>query len=425
MKEGVCRCIAVRTTSPRGGVAVYLHHCPDLDGGGGDFMADVPYNQAAYLRAVQVADSVCGHTSPNPAVGAVVVRDGVIIAWGATQPPGHAHAERQALAHAGTQAHGADLYVTLEPCTFHGRTPPCTDAIIGAGIARVFYVMRDPDPRMGHGAAHILNQHGIQCIQITADDDRVKLQLAPFFMRIQKQRPWLTWKYAMSLDGKIATHTGVSQWISSSASRTIVHRIRGQVDAIMTGSGTVCADDPQLTVRLDDTVVASQPLRVVIDSQGRSPVHARMFNDHAAQTMLFCSADAAYTWQQELVQRGVQVICQPQAGPINLQAVMHHLHRSGINHVLLEAGAGLAGACADAQLIDEIHCFMAPGIIGGSHAPSPLAGTGRATLHDWREFRIINQQFLDGDIHLHAVHTHIDTLFTTAHQGAPICLPAS
>lgn len=388
-------------------------------------MVDIDYNQAAYQQAIASAESVRGRTSPNPAVGAVVVRGGTIIAWGATQPPGHAHAERHALAHAGTQARGADLYVTLEPCTFQGRTPPCTEAIIAAGVARVFFVMRDPDPRMGHGAAHRLAQHGIPCIQIPADDDRVKLQLAPFFMRIQQQRPWLTWKYAMSLDGKIATHTGVSQWISTSASRAVVHRIRGHVDAIMTGSGTVCADNPQLTVRRDDAHDHVQPLRVVIDSQGRSPLSARIFTDGAAQTLLFCSADAPPTWQQALIQRGVQVVCQPQAGAVDLHAVMQYLHGSGINHVLLEAGAGLAGACADAQLIDEIHCFIAPGIIGGHHAPSPLAGTGRATLNDWREFRIIDQHVRDGDIHLHAVHTRIDALFPTTHEGAHICLPVS
>lgn len=425
MKEGVCRCIVSYCHVPRGSTDVYLHHCPELIQAVVIFMASSDYNQAAYQQAIASAAHVRGRTSPNPAVGAVVVRDGVIVACGATQPPGQAHAERQALIQAGTRAHGADLYVTLEPCTFHGRTPPCTDAIIAAGIARVFYVMRDPDPRMGNGAAHILAQHGIECIQITPDDDRIKLQLAPFFMRIQQQRPWLTWKYAMSLDGKIATHAGVSQWISTSASRTVVHRIRAQVDAIMTGSGTVCADNPQLTVRLVDDGRTAQPLRVVIDSRGRSPLQSHIFNDGAAQTLLFCSSDAPISWQQALMQRGVHVICQPHAGPIDLHGVMRHLHGSGINHVLLEAGAGLAGACADAQLIDEIHCFIAPGIIGGYHAPSPLAGHGRRTLSDWREFRIINQQVLDGDMHIHAVHSHIDTLFHTAHEGAQLCLPAS
>jgi diaminohydroxyphosphoribosylaminopyrimidine deaminase/5-amino-6-(5-phosphoribosylamino)uracil reductase len=388
-------------------------------------MTDHPYNQTAYQRAVTAAASVCGRTSPNPAVGAVVVRNGIIVAWGATQPPGHAHAERQALAHAGIQAHGADLYVTLEPCTFHGRTPPCTDAIIAAGIARVFFVMRDPDPRMGHGAAHILQQHGIQCIQITPDDERIKLQLAPFFMRIQQQRPWLTWKYAMSLDGKIATHTGMSQWISTRASRTVVHHIRSQVDAIMTGSGTVCSDNPQLTVRLGERTHPAQPLRVVIDSRGRSPLQSHLFTDGAARTLLFCSSDAPVAWQQALSQRGVQVICQPQHGHVTMDAVMHELYLRGINHVLLEAGAGLAGACADAQLIDEIHCFVAPGLIGAAAAPSPLAGHGRQTLSDWRQFRIITQQLVDGDLHLHAVHSRIDTLFATTHEGAQQCLPVS
>ena len=388
-------------------------------------MTQPEYNQSAYLRSIACAASVCGRTSPNPAVGAVVVRDNAIIAWGATQPPGGNHAERQALLQAGPAAHGADLYVTLEPCTFHGRTPPCTDAIIAAGIARVFFVMRDPDPRMYGGAAEVLNAHGIDCIQIASDDDDIRLQLAPFFLRIQQQRPWLTWKYAMSLDGKIATQTGMSQWISTGASRAVVHAIRNRVDAIMTGSGTVLSDDPLLTIRLADTISEQQPLRVVIDSRGQSPVTARVFVQRDAATMVFCTLDAPLDWQHDLLQRGVQVICQPINGHVDLNQAMQQMSARGVNHVLLEAGAGLAGACADAQLIDEIHSFIAPGLIGNHRAPGPLAGTGIDQLNDWRAFRFVGQDLHGGDIHLHAVHHRIDTLFQPADQGVTTCLPVS
>ncbi len=388
-------------------------------------MTQPQYNQAAYLRSIECAATVCGRTSPNPAVGAVVVRDDNIIAWGATQMPGGNHAERQALLQAGTAALGADLYVTLEPCTFHGRTPPCTDAIVAAGIARVFYVMRDPDPRMHGGAADVLNAHGIECIQIPSDDDRIRLQLAPFFLRIQQQRPWLTWKYAMSLDGKIATHAGMSQWISTSESRSAVHAIRNRVDAIMTGSGTVLSDDPLLTIRLADTVTTQQPLRVVIDSRGQSPLSARVFIQKHAATIVFCTLDTPPAWQHELVRRGVQVVCQPNTGHVDLALAMTQLSELGVNHVLLEAGAGLAGACADAQLIDEIHCFIAPGLIGNQGAPGPLAGVGIDQLNNWRAYRFVGQSVHAGDIHLHALHHRIDTLFQPTDQGVTACLPVS
>lgn len=388
-------------------------------------MREQVYNEQAYQRSVECAESVRGRTSPNPAVGAVVVRDGTVIGWGATQPPGGPHAERQALLHAGPAARGADLYVTLEPCTFHGRTPPCTDAISAAGIARVFFVMRDPDPRMGGGAEDALRASGIECRQIFPADERVRMQLAPFFLRIQQHRPLVTWKYAMSLDGKIATHTGMSQWISTRDSRSVVHAIRNTVDAVMTGSGTVLADDPLLTVRIPDHVTLRQPLRVVIDSRGQCPPSAKVFRQQHAATVVFCTNDAPASWQQALTRHGVHVICQPMSGRVDLRAATAQLSDMGINHVLLEAGAGLAGACADAQLIDEIHCFVAPGVIGNQHAPSPLAGHGIEQLHEWRAFRFVDQFVHDGDMHLHAVHHRIDSLFQHNQQGVSTCLPAS
>lgn len=389
------------------------------------FMSEQRFDEPAFQRAIDCAEQARGRTSPNPAVGAVVVRDGHVIACGATQPPGGFHAERDALHAAGSAARGADLYVTLEPCTFHGRTPPCTDAIIEAGIARVFYATSDPDPRMGGGAADVLRAHGIVCTQIDTHDLRVQLQLAPFFMRIHQERPWMTWKYAMSLDGKIATHTGISQWISDSTSRAVVHDIRHSVDAIMTGSGTVCADNPQLTVRIPGKNPTRQPLRVVIDSRGQSPLAATIFETQHAATIVFCTSDAPTTWQQELVRRGVQVICQPHSGHVDIRRAVEDLHGMGINHILIEAGAGLAGACADADLIDEIHCFIAPGLIGNQDAPGPLAGTGIAHLREWRSFQFVGQYIRGSDVHIHAVHARLSTLFQPTHQGANACLPAS
>ena len=424
MKEGVCKRLCVDAAFHAASSDVCLHHCPEVLGRC-FFVNERHVNEHAVQQAIDAASHVRGRTSPNPAVGAVVVRDGQVIASGATQPPGAFHAEREALRAAGSAARGADLYVTLEPCTFHGRTPPCTDAIIAAGIARVFYAVSDPDPRMGGGAITVLRDHGIACTQIDCDDMRLQLQLAPFFMRIQHDRPWVTWKYAMSLDGKIATHTGTSQWISSGASRAVVHALRDTVDAIMTGSGTVCADNPQLTVRIPGRNTTRQPLRVVVDSRGVSPLTATIFETHDAATVVFCTSEAPYTWQQELVRRGVRVICHPHTGHVHIAQALEDIRAMGINHVLLEAGAGLAGACADADLIDEIHCFIAPGLIGNPHAPSPLGGTGITTLIDWQSFQFVDQQIHGSDVQLHAVHRRIKTLFHANHQGVTVCLPGS
>lgn len=375
--------------------------------------------------ALHMAESVRGTTSPNPSVGAVVVRDGQVIATGATQPPGHAHAERVALAQAGDAARGADLYVTLEPCTFQGRTPACTDAIIAAGIRHVYYMVNDRDPRMGVGATATLTAHGIGCSQIRYDDERVANTLAPFFMRLQHKRPWLTLKYAMSLDGKIATHTGISQWISNAHSRTVVHQLRAQVDAVITASGTAIVDNPQLTVRLDDRAVTTQPTRVLFDSRGRTPLTHHLFNTHQAATVVLCTALASDTWLHQLKASGVVVIQQAHAGQINLHDAMTQLSAHGLNHCMIEAGAVFAGALLDCNLIDDIHAFIAPGMIGNTHAPGPVAGQGLTTLTNWQQFRIRHTEMCGGDVHIHAIHHQAAQLMQMILEGKETCLPVS
>ncbi len=386
-------------------------------------MYDVNHN--ACNLALNMAESVRGTTSPNPSVGAVVVRDGQIIATGATQPPGHAHAERAALALAGEAARGADLYVTLEPCTFQGRTPACTDAIIDAGIRHVYYMVNDRDPRMGIGATATLAAHGIGCSQIRYDDARVASTLAPFFMRLQHKRPWLTLKYAMSLDGKIATYSGVSQWISNAHSRTTVHQLRTQVDAVITASGTAIVDNPQLTVRLDGRTTTIQPTRVLCDSRGRTPLTHHLFNPRQAATIVVCTQLADASWVYTLKAKGVVVIQQAHAGQINLHDAMTQLSAHGLNHCMIEAGSTFAGALIDARLVDDIHAFIAPGIIGNHQAPGPVAGQGITSLSNWQQFRIRHTEMCGGDVHIHAIHQQAEQFMQLIVEGKEACLPVS
>jgi len=375
--------------------------------------------------ALTMAESVRGTTSPNPAVGAVVVRNRHIIATGATQPPGHAHAERVALAQAGDAARGADLYVTLEPCTFQGRTPACTDAIIEAGIRHVYFMVNDRDPRMGIGAAATLASHGIGCSHIHYDDARVAHTLAPFFMRLQHKRPWLTLKYAMSLDGKIATHTGDSQWISNNQSRALVHQLRSQVDGVITASGTAIIDNPQLTVRIDNRDRTTQPTRVLFDSRGRTPLTHRLFDTQTAATVVICTQQTSQLWINHLKAKGVAVIQQAHAGRINLHDAMMQLSTHGLNHCLIESGAVFAGALLDANLVDDIHAFIAPGIIGNHRAPGPVAGQGISTLTNWQQFSIRHAEMCDGDVHLHAIHHQAAQLQQLLLEGKETCSPVS
>ncbi len=383
------------------------------------------FDRNACEIALSMAESVRGTTSPNPSVGAVVVRNGEIIATGATQPPGHAHAERVALIQAGPRARGADLYVTLEPCTFQGRTPACTDAIIEAGIRHVYYMVNDRDPRMGAGAAATLASHGIGCTQIHYDDTRVANTLAPFFMRLLQKRPWMTLKYAMSLDGKIATHNGVSQWISGSQSRTLVHQIRAQVDAVITASGTALHDNPQLTIRLADQLHRSHPTRVLFDSRGRTPLTHHIFNTSQAATIVVCTEQAHQSWVDQLRAHDVTVIQQAHGGQIQLHEAVSQLSALGLNHCLIEAGSTFVGALVDAQLIDEIHAFIAPGIIGNHHAPGPVAGDGIHTLTNWHQYVIRHAVPCGADVHIHAIHHHANQLYQMLLEGTESCSPVS
>ncbi len=351
--------------------------------------------------AIRQAQSVSGRTSPNPPVGAVVSRAGAILGMGATQPPGGPHAEVVALRAAGSASYGAELYTTLEPCTFHGRTPPCTEAIIAAGIRRVSYVARDSDPRIGVGAEQQLRAAGIEVVRLLDPNGSIADLLAPFRCRVHTGRPLVTVKYAMTLDGRIATSSGDSRWISGPSSRHQVHLLRDRVDAIMVGVGTVLADNPELTTRLEGHWrPLRHPLRVVVDSYGRTPLNARLLDPKLpGQTMIATVAPAA-AWVEELTARGIQVEQLPgdAAGRVDLQALLMLLGRRGLNHLLVEGGATLLGSLAAQALIDEIHAFIAPKLVGGTAAPGPLGGVGVTLMADAHPFLLRRVERYDQDV---------------------------
>lgn len=331
--------------------------------------------------ALHQARTALGRVAPNPAVGAVLVRDGQIVGLGATQPPPGPHAEAVALRAAGDLARGADLYVTLEPCSHHGRTPPCADAIIAAGVRRVVAATGDPHPLVDGGGFAKLRAAGIQGEAGLRSDEALEI-IGGFVTRIKTGRPRTTAKYAMTLDGRIATRTGHSRWVSGPESRKDVHIRRDRSDAILVGIGTLLADDPQLTTRLPNDLAgyggSHHPLRIVLDSQARTPVNARMLSSETlGQTIIFASEQAPFARVKALREVGTEVVLLEQ---VAAEAVLQCLGQRGINDLFIEGGGTVLGAFFDAGLIDRVCVYVAPSIVGGVGATAPVGGEGVATM---------------------------------------------
>jgi diaminohydroxyphosphoribosylaminopyrimidine deaminase/5-amino-6-(5-phosphoribosylamino)uracil reductase len=352
-------------------------------------------------HALALAERAIGRTSPNPPVGAVVVRDGVVVGEGWTQPPGEPHAEVMALRAAGPAAAGADLYVTLEPCTFWGRTPPCTDGITAAGVRRVFFATSDPDPRIGDGAAAVLCSSHIETIQLPNFAAQANEQMAAFRCWTTQGRPLVTAKYAMTLDGKIATHTGDSRWVSGAAARERVHQLRDRVDAILVGVGTVLADDPELTTRLAQHWRPVQhPLRIILDSHGRTPLDARLLDPELPGSTLVATVHPAEGWRREVEARGVEVLQLPADahGRVDLRRLMRALAARRVTSVLVEGGAQVLGAFAAADLIDRLWVFVAPKLVGGRAAPGPIGEPGVALMADAQPWQVQRYEQVGNDL---------------------------
>jgi diaminohydroxyphosphoribosylaminopyrimidine deaminase/5-amino-6-(5-phosphoribosylamino)uracil reductase len=324
-------------------------------------------------RALSLARLAVGNTSPNPAVGAVIVSDGVVVGEGYTQPPGSAHAEVVALKQAGEKSRGATMYVTLEPCCFYGRTPPCTKAILDAGVAGVHIAALDPNPKVaGKGRAE-LESAGITVYVGEREEEAQEINES-YFKYITTGVPFITAKFAISLDGKIATWTGDSHWISCEESRRYVHRMRRASDAIMVGVNTIVMDDPRLTVREGKN--EKYPLRVIVDSKGRVLPTARVFSE-PGKTMVATAPGVAPETVNELRNAGAEVVELPSwKSMVDLNELLAELGRRNITSVLVEGGSTLLGTLFDGCLIDKVVAFIAPVIVGGEDAKSAVGGQG-------------------------------------------------
>lgn len=343
-------------------------------------------------RALELAALADGYTSPNPLVGAVVLDpSGTLVGEGFHARAGEPHAEVGALAQAGDAARGGTIIVTLEPCCHHGRTPPCTDALIKAGIARVVVALTDPDPRVAGGGLQRLRDAGVEVISGVLEAEAAQQNCA-FVHRVCTGRPWGLLKWAMSLDGRTALPNGASQWISGSTARTWVHRLRAQCDAVIVGGGTVRADDPLLTSR---GLRSPEPLRVVLSRRLDLPDQAQIWDQSVAPTLVVHGQDAPAEARDRLEALGLQREVLPACGPESLMAV---LAQRGCNRVLWECGPELAAAALQQACVQELAAVIAPKLLGGEPARTPLGHLGFQAMEEVVVLQGLRQQRLTDDL---------------------------
>lgn len=357
-------------------------------------------------QALDLARRGAGHTSPNPMVGAVVVRDGQVVGTGYHQRAGTPHAEVHALRSAGESARGATLYVTLEPCNHHGRTPPCTEAILAAGVRRVVTAVTDPNPRVTGGGLIRLRQSGLEITTGILEEEARRLNEA-FFKYVTTRRPFWIAKYAMTLDGRIATSSGTSRWVTGEEARHHVHTQRAQADAVLAGVGTILTDDPLLTARPPQGA-ARQPVRVVVDSRLRTPPGARILADPASRgaPLWFATTEQAPAERRDaLLQAAARnevpaevVVVPSREGRVSLAALAEELARREVVSVLAEGGAGIHASALEAGLADKLFCYVAPKLVGGYMAPGPVGGAGVAQMAEAWPVKDLTWEVLGRDL---------------------------
>jgi len=355
--------------------------------------------ETSYMKlALRLAAKGAGWVSPNPMVGAVVVKDGRVVGRGFHRRAGLPHAEVEALADAGEAARGADLYVTLEPCNHQGRTPPCTQAILAAGVRRVIIATPDPNPRVTGGGAEFLAARGVEVQAGLLETEARRLNEA-WLHYLNTGRPWVVAKAACSLDGKIATVGGESQWLTGEAARAVGHRLRHRVDAIAVGIGTALADDPQLTARLP-RCRARDPIRIVLDSRLRLPLTSRMLHmESAAPTWVATTSQAPPDTIRALEARGAQVLVLPaEAGRVSLAALLEELGARQVQSLLVEGGAETLGTFFDQRAVNQFYFFYAPKILGGQQAPGMVGGQGIIHLGQAHLARDLTIRRVGGDL---------------------------
>lgn len=351
-------------------------------------------------RALCLAALGRGHVEPNPMVGCVLVRDGVCLGEGYHRRFGGPHAEVEALRSLPDPAlaRGATAYVTLEPCCHLGKTPPCSAALIEAGIARVVVALQDPFPRVNGGGLAQLRQAGVSTEVGVCQQEAMQL-CAPYLKRLWTGCPWVIAKWAMTLDGRIATVSGESQWISGTLSRGEVHRLRGLVDAVVVGGGTAAADDPLLTARPAGPRVAT---RIVVAGKRLPPLTSRLMGSiEQGPVLIVVPADADDAAVERLRIAGAEVMILPVADPaLQVTELLTQLGRRQMTNVLVEGGGGLLGSFLTADQIDEVQLYLAPKLVGGAAAPGPVAGAGLSRLVDSPQFDLVSVTRLDDDVRL-------------------------
>ncbi len=353
-------------------------------------------------RALELAARGQGHVEPNPMVGCVAVKDDVCIAEGWHQRFGGSHAEIEALQQAGDSVAGGTLYVTLEPCCHQGKTPPCSEAIVKAGIRRVVVAMRDPFPQVDGGGIARLQSAGIE-VQVGVREEAARELNAPYLKLIQTGRPWVISKWAMTLDGKLATRTGDSKWISNEKSRAIVHQIRGRADAILVGHGTAKQDDPLLTARPAGPRTAT---RIVMDSESAIRDDSQLVRTAKQIPVLIATSDKApLEHRQRLEQAGCEVLLLTgTSNTAGVEQLLDELGRRRMTNVLVEGGGTLLGSFFDARAVDEVHVFIAPKIVGGQ--ATAIQGQGIATIAQALQLDSARGIDLDGDLYLNGKVRH-------------------
>lgn len=360
-----------------------------------------------YMRlALELAQRAKGLTSPNPCVGAVVVKDGKIVAKGYHRKAGGPHAEIYALRQAGANAYGATLYVSLEPCRHYGRTPPCVDSIISSRIKRVVAAMKDPNPANNGRGLEALRKRGLE-VKVGVLEEEARRLNEPFIKFIRTGIPFVTVKVAQSLDGKIATHMGNSRWLTCERSREFAHRLRSQVDAILVGIETVLKDDPLLSVRhRGKGAKIKQPAKIILDSALRVPAEAKIFSKSSSGRVIIATTALAPKEKAEaLRKKGAEILTiESEDGKVNIKTLLRILGRKEITHILIEGGGEVIASALEAKVVDRALFFIAPKIIGGRKAPTSVEGVGTNRvsqaigLKDIRVERIGDDILMEGHI---------------------------
>ena len=352
-------------------------------------------------RAIELARKGVGHVNPNPPVGAVIVKNGKIIGEGYHQAYGGPHAEINAINHASGDISGSTLYVTLEPCNHHGKTPPCTERIISENIKQVVIGIRDPNKRVAGGGIEKLESAGIVVKQDILRDEVSTLN--EFFIKYSETGlPFCTLKTAMSLDGKLATYTGDSKWITDDASRQLVHTFRHTFAAILTGVNTIINDNPLLNDRSGITP-ESHPIKIIVDSTGRTPLNSALLNDTARKTILAVTEKAPHLFRDAITKLGGEIVVCPEIeGRVDLTFLMRHLGNAGIDSVMIEAGGALNFSALQQGIVDKVLAFIAPKFLGGANAKTAVDGNGFVSVVEAKELIFKKVRLLNNDLLIEA-----------------------